>query len=241
MTDQTQSIENSRIIGGRLIRAFYLANFTMTFIIIAVYLFGLRVPPINGTYLSDPAALGLGYAIVLGIWILLDMLNVVANTYILSSIFEGIEIRWYDLGLACFGGLVLFAAWRTELANIAIWVLAGLIFLNGIVFFLASLTESRRRRAEEQRRWEQAQYGADESGDTRGDESTDAFQGDDINGNDTTPSELIPDSEATGTVDDNNTATNSPETDQVDENNNTATDSPETDQADENIDTLSNA
>lgn len=118
-------------------RILYLTNCTMALLVIAIYLFGFRMPVISErlTLIGVPAplALALDYGVLVLFWMLIESLGYVEHTPALQHLYPNRGLRWYDLGLGVLAVLVLWWARRAGFATTALWLLGGLTLANSII------------------------------------------------------------------------------------------------------------
>lgn len=113
------------------LRALYLANCTAALVLVVVYIFGVRIPPV-GIRLADSVALAIGYAVLLVAWTLLDWLGVVDRTGFLVEAYQNSGLRPLDIGVALLAVLILWGAWRIDFTALEVYLLAGLALLNSL-------------------------------------------------------------------------------------------------------------
>lgn len=114
-------------------RLIYLTNCSVALVAVAVYLFGVRLPPVGNLYLSELAGIAVVYGVVFLLWFLIEGLGYVEQVPSLYHLYPNAGLRELDLALAVLAVLGLWLAWRSGFANAAIWILGGLTLANSVI------------------------------------------------------------------------------------------------------------
>ena len=115
------------------IRIIFLANLTLSVVVSIMFLFGLRIMPINNFILPEPLLIALAYLTFFLLWLVLENSR---SSEFLSLLYANAGQRWYDVFLLIIGVAILFLARRFNFDNLAFWVMGIALIVNSALSLL---------------------------------------------------------------------------------------------------------